>query len=90
MIRALAPDSLMRLVETFDRNLATTDKQIDALVNEVYGLTEGEMRIVECADRWARRAGACRATMATVAGSNWGDCGKATPGPSAPGRRVVA
>jgi hypothetical protein len=30
-----------------DRQIAATDKQIDALVYELYGLTEKEIRIVE-------------------------------------------
>jgi hypothetical protein len=30
-----------------ERQIAVTDKQIDQLVYELYGLTEGEIRIVE-------------------------------------------
>jgi hypothetical protein len=30
-----------------ERQIAATDKQIDALVYELYGLTEAEIRIVE-------------------------------------------
>jgi hypothetical protein len=41
-----APDAVKRLVETFDRR-AATDKAIDALVDELDGLTEREIRIVE-------------------------------------------
>lgn len=32
---------------TKERQIATTDKQIDALVNGLYGLTEKEIKIVE-------------------------------------------
>jgi hypothetical protein len=32
---------------TVERQIAATDKQIDALVFELYGLTEDEIRIVE-------------------------------------------
>jgi hypothetical protein len=43
------PDTLLRLVEreSIERTIAATDKQIDALVYELYGLTEEEVRIVE-------------------------------------------
>jgi hypothetical protein len=30
-----------------DRQIAATDKQVDALVYELYGLTEDEVKIVE-------------------------------------------
>jgi hypothetical protein len=33
--------------ESLQRQIAATDQQIDALVYELYGLTEEEMRIVE-------------------------------------------
>ena len=33
--------------ESLQRQIAATDKQIDALVYELYGLTEEEIRIVE-------------------------------------------
>ena len=33
--------------ESIQRRIAATDKQIDALVHELYGLTEEETRIVE-------------------------------------------
>jgi hypothetical protein len=33
--------------ESLQRQIAATDKQIDALVYELYGLTEEEVRIVE-------------------------------------------
>ena len=33
--------------ESLQRQIAATDKQIDALVYELYGLTEKEVRIVE-------------------------------------------
>jgi hypothetical protein len=33
--------------ESLLRQIAATDKQIDALVYELHGLTEGEIRIVE-------------------------------------------
>ena len=33
--------------ESLQRQVAATDKQIDALVYELYGLTEEEVRIVE-------------------------------------------
>ncbi|MCX6844347.1 MAG: hypothetical protein NTX53_18965 [candidate division WOR-3 bacterium] len=33
--------------QLLDQKLAITDKQIDALVYELYGLTEEEIRIVE-------------------------------------------
>jgi hypothetical protein len=37
-----------------ERQIAATDKQIDAFVYELYGLTESETRIVEGADRGLR------------------------------------
>lgn len=37
------PDEKTRL----ERQISTTDKQIDALVYELYGLTDEEIRIVE-------------------------------------------
>jgi hypothetical protein len=75
-----APDTLLRLVERFERQrdaytssqyneaqlpkaktphergsiertIAATDKQIDALVYELYGLTEQEIRTVEGEDK---------------------------------------
>jgi len=33
--------------EQLDRQIAATDRQIDALVYELYGLTDEEIRIVE-------------------------------------------
>ncbi len=33
--------------ESLQRQIAATDKQIDALVYELYGLTEAEIRVVE-------------------------------------------
>ena len=33
--------------ESIQRQIIANDKQIDALVYELYGLTEGEMRIVD-------------------------------------------
>jgi hypothetical protein len=47
-----APDNVRRLVDHFDRccierQISATDKQIDALVYELYGLTDAEIRIVE-------------------------------------------
>ena len=33
--------------ESLKRTIAATDNQIDALVYEVYGLTKGEIRIIE-------------------------------------------
>jgi hypothetical protein len=33
--------------ELIERQISATDKQIDALVYELYGLTESEIRIVE-------------------------------------------
>ena len=33
--------------ESLLRQISTTDRQIDALVYELYGLTAGEIRIVE-------------------------------------------
>lgn len=46
-----APREITDLVERFDRNrdssLTGTDRQIDELVYELYGLTEEEIRIVE-------------------------------------------
>jgi hypothetical protein len=33
--------------DSIERTIAATDKQIDALVYELYGLTEDEMRFVE-------------------------------------------
>ncbi|MBE2235749.1 MAG: hypothetical protein IAE85_19815 [Anaerolinea sp.] len=48
------PDSILALVERFERNRAlpqrqieATDRQIDALVYELYALTDEEVRIVE-------------------------------------------
>jgi ABC-type Fe2+-enterobactin transport system substrate-binding protein len=50
-----APDALLRLIDRFDqdrkevsqRQIAVPDKQIDALVYELYGLMEEEIDIVE-------------------------------------------
>jgi hypothetical protein len=47
-----APDTIKRLVDRIDRcrierQISATDKQIDSLVYELYGLTESEIRIVE-------------------------------------------
>jgi hypothetical protein len=35
----------------FQRQIDATDRQIDQLVYELYGLTEGEIRIVEASGR---------------------------------------
>jgi hypothetical protein len=37
----------MRDVTPLDRQIAATDRQIDRLVYELYGLTEAEIKIVE-------------------------------------------
>jgi len=37
--------------ESIQRQIAATDKSIDALVYELYGLTEDEIRIVEGQER---------------------------------------
>ena len=59
MSNNVPPESILQLIERFDRNrdvctktaierqIQTTDKQIDQLVYELYGLTEEEIRIVE-------------------------------------------
>lgn len=44
--RAKTPHEL----ESIQRQIATTDRQIDSLVYELYGLTEGEIGIVEAND----------------------------------------
>ena len=36
--------------ESLQRQIAATDKAIDALVSELYGLTEADIRIVEGAN----------------------------------------
>jgi len=38
-----APDRILQLVDNFE----TTDAQIDALVYELYGLTDEEIKLVE-------------------------------------------
>ena len=46
--------------QLLDQKLAITDQQIDALVYELYGLTEEEIRIVEGVQRWrSREYGEC-------------------------------
>ncbi len=47
MRRGKAPDAILRLVDTFDRNVAVTDRQIDELVYDLYGLMDKEIGIVE-------------------------------------------
>jgi hypothetical protein len=59
MSNKVPPESILQLIERFDRNrnvcaitaierqIAATDKQIDSLVYELYGLTEEEIRIEE-------------------------------------------
>ena len=42
-----APAEILQLVERFERRIATTDRRIDALAYELYGLTEDEIAIVE-------------------------------------------
>jgi hypothetical protein len=50
-----APDALLRLIDRFDQDrkeasscqIAATDKRIDAVVYELYGLTEKETSIIE-------------------------------------------
>ncbi|GEM_PF-4069957 len=44
MPKAPVPDTILRLVENFDR-------KIDGLVCELYGLTEKEIKIVEAATK---------------------------------------
>ncbi len=41
--------------ESLQRQIAAADKQIDALVYELYGLTEEEIRIVEEEQKWKDR-----------------------------------
>ncbi len=41
----------MRSKTNIERQIAVTDKAIDALVYELYGLTEKEIRIVEGSTR---------------------------------------
>ena len=36
--------------ELYQRQIEATDRQIDALVYELYGLTEGEIGVVEATD----------------------------------------
>jgi len=52
----VVPNKILELTERFERNhnkiliqrqIDTTDKQIDHLVYELYGLTDEEIRIVE-------------------------------------------
>jgi len=46
--------------ESLSRTIAATDNQIDALVYELYGLTEQESRIAEGEDKWqAVQPGKC-------------------------------
>jgi hypothetical protein len=40
-------DAFIVINQMFQRQIETTDEQIDALVYELYGLTEEEIRIVE-------------------------------------------
>jgi len=46
-----APDTILRLVDTFDRNVAATGRKIDELVYELYGQTEKEIRVVAGGER---------------------------------------
>ena len=48
---AEVPRQIGELLAKFDQNLETTDRQIDQLVYELYGLTEEEIKIVEEAAR---------------------------------------
>ena len=48
---AVVPTRICELVETLDRQIDTTDKQIDKLVYDLYGLTEEEIAIVEDAGK---------------------------------------
>ena len=43
----VVPTRICELVETFDRQIDATDKQIDNLVYELYGLSEEEIKIIE-------------------------------------------
>ncbi len=42
-----APKEVLDLVDTFEQNIYFTDRQIDNLVYELYGLTKEEISIVE-------------------------------------------
>jgi hypothetical protein len=41
------PQEVRDLSQALERQIAATDRQIDELVYELYGLTEEEIRIVE-------------------------------------------
>jgi hypothetical protein len=43
----LSPPTRSHEQESLQRTIAATDNQIDALVYELYGLTEAEIRVVE-------------------------------------------
>ena len=45
--KQLAAAKLPNEKDTFQRQIDATDRQIDLLVYELYGLTEDEIRIVE-------------------------------------------
>jgi len=47
--------------ETLERTIAATDRQIDALVYALYGLSKDEVRIVEGAAGSPRQAGSTAA-----------------------------
>ncbi len=54
----LFPSSTPHEREALERTIAVTDRQIDALVYELYGLMEGEIRIIEA--RESRQVGGGR------------------------------
>ncbi len=51
--RLLVSENTPSEKEALERQIAGTDAQIDALVYELYGLTDAEIAVVEKAENWS-------------------------------------